>query len=129
LENYELTLFLISTLPAIINPLHTFWLNLHGISKTFKCKVRKIKTMTKTITIDVPDEIEEILKKNPGLRDMLRGEFVKKIAYSEMEKGRISSHLLDLVIGEEDTVKALEDESEILKRLREKAKERVNHGN
>ena len=85
--------------------------------------------MTKTITIDVPDEIEEILKKNPGLRDMLRGEFVKKIAYSEMEKGRISSHLLDLVIGEEDTVKALEDESEILKRLREKAKERVNHGN
>ena len=91
---------------------------------------KKIKTMTKTITIDVPDEVEEIIKKNPKLKNMFKKDLIKRIAYSEMEKGSISLHLLDLVVGGVDTtVKAMEDELEILKTLRNRARKRVDYGN
>ena len=79
--------------------------------------------MGKVIQIEVPEEVVEVLEKNPKLKEAITKEIINKISYEEMQKGKISKDLLNLLVGEKDVV--FEDEEEILKELREKAKSRV----
>ncbi len=80
--------------------------------------------MVKTIYIDVPDEIEEMLKNDPKLKESLQKDLIKKLAYNEIEKGDISPTLLDLSVGEEEVT--LENEEEIVENLRNKAMKRLD---
>ena len=79
--------------------------------------------MGKVIQIEVPEEVVEVLEKNPKLKEAITKEIINKISYEEMQKGKISKDLLNLLVGEKDVV--FEDEEEILKELREKAKSRL----
>ncbi len=79
--------------------------------------------MGKVIQIEVPEEVVEVLERNPKLKETITKEIINKISYEEMQKGKISKDLLNLLVGEKDVV--FEDEEEILKELREKAKSRV----
>ncbi len=92
-------------------------------SETFKPSIKQNKIMGKVIQIEVPEEVVEVLEKNPKLKEAITKEIINKISYEEMQKGKISKDLLNLLVGEKDVV--FEDEEEILKELREKAKSRL----
>ena len=79
--------------------------------------------MPKQIVIEVPDEVEKLIKENPKLKELITREVVNRIAYAKMVEGSISKELLNIVAEVEDV--HLKDEEKILEMLRNKAKERV----
>jgi hypothetical protein len=79
--------------------------------------------MPKQIVIEVPDEVEKLIKENPKLKELITHEVVNRIAYAKMVEGSISKELLNIVAEVEDV--HLKDEEKILEMLRNKAKERV----
>ena len=75
------------------------------------------------VIIEVPEEIERLIEKNPKLKETITQEIINKLIYTKMIEGSISKDLLNIAVGVEDVI--LKDEEAVLKELRNKARERV----
>ena len=75
------------------------------------------------VIIEVPEEIERLIEKNPKLKETITQEIISKLIYTKMIEGSISKDLLNIAVEVEDVI--LKDEEAVLKELRNKARERV----
>ncbi len=75
------------------------------------------------VIIEVPEEIERLIEKNPKLKETITQEIINKVIYTKMIEGSISKDLLNIAVGVEDVI--LKDEEAVLKELRNKARDRV----
>jgi len=75
------------------------------------------------IRIEVPEEVKRLIEENPRLKEAIAREIVNKIIYAKIAEGSISKDLLNIAAGAEDVI--LEDEEAVLKKLRDKARERI----
>lgn len=75
------------------------------------------------VIIEVPEEIERLIEKNPKLKETITQEIINKVIYTKMIEGSISKDLLNIAVEVEDVI--LKDEEAVLKELRNKARERV----
>lgn len=75
------------------------------------------------VIIEVPEEIERLIEKNPKLKETITQEIINKLIYTKMIEGSISKDLLNIAVEVEDVI--LKDEEAVLKELRNKARDRV----
>ena len=75
------------------------------------------------IKIEVPEEVKRLIEENPELKEAITREIVNRIIYAKIAEGSISKDLLNIAAGVEDVI--LEDEEAVLKKLRDKARERI----
>ncbi len=78
--------------------------------------------MAKVIQIEVPDELASIVD-NPEYVEIIKKKIVEVVIEEEFNKGVISKDVLNHLAKEEDVL--LENEEKIIRKLREKEKERV----
>ncbi|WP_456371174.1 hypothetical protein [Geoglobus sp.] len=79
--------------------------------------------MPKQIMIEVPDELEELIRKNPEIKERITAELIAKMTFDEMISGSVSKDLLNMLASSEDV--DLEDELKKLKEIRNRARERI----